>query len=83
MWELVTPELRGVSAGLTGDCIDIRLMYAVPVGEDALEDASLVGTYVAGDFGEDVQVDATAVELPPGSPRELPAGHEWVLLRKE
>ena len=82
LWDMVTAGLRGVAIRLEYPVIHARFLFE-SVGEEEAEIASETETYVAADFVPPVVVDFRAVTLPPGEPRVLEAGEEWVFLRRE
>lgn len=83
LWDLVTPNLRGVALRIAPDRVGARfLLESEPTGED-LENMSEAETAVMADVRNDVAVAFTASWVPNSLPRDLEQGEEWVYLRKE
>ncbi len=83
LWDLVGPNLRGVTATFDYPVVTARFLFENDPTEDDLEDVSLAETHVIADFLEDVTVDFTPVCAPVSGSRELLPGEHWVFLRKE
>jgi len=83
LWDMVTPELRGVAVSPERPVIEARFLYERPPTEDEIQIVAEVETYVVSDFGLDVDVSFRAVEVPTSLPRDLEVGERWVYLRRE
>lgn len=82
LWDLVTPNLRGLAVRPTWPLIEARFIYEAVSQEEHLL-AAEAGAYVIADFVPPVDVRFDAVAVPPDQPRELLAGEEWVYRRRE
>lgn len=85
LWDLVTPNLRGVALAVESDVpkISARFLFAEHLSDEEILDTSEAETYVIADFGPDVSVEFVATRCPISKPREVLPGEEWVYLRKE
>jgi hypothetical protein len=82
LWDMVTPSLRGIAVKPVGPLIEARFIHERATEEEQLLVAE-VEAYVVADFLPPVDVKFSAVAAPPGTPRVLEAGEEWVYLRHE
>lgn len=83
LWEMVTPELRGVAVTPSGPVIEARFIYEGEPTNDEEQIVAEVETYVAADFGPEIGVRFVATSLPSSMTRFLDTGEEWVYLRRE
>ncbi|WP_238350405.1 hypothetical protein [Kribbella shirazensis] len=82
LWDLVTPNLRGVTVRPTSPLIEARFLYEA-LGQEEHLLVSEAEAYVIADFVPAVDVRFDAVAVPPDQSRELLAGEEWVYRRRE
>ncbi|GAA5001091.1 hypothetical protein [Actinopolymorpha pittospori] len=83
LWDIVTPNLRGVAVLARYPDVVVRFLFEDDPGEEDRENVSEAETYVMADFLDEVSVAAQAEWVPASLPRELKSGEEWVYLRKE
>lgn len=83
LWDVVTPNLRGVAVRIEYPMIHARFLFENEPTEDDRENVSEAETYAIADFHENIEVVFEPVEVPVSEPRELEAGEQWVYLRKE
>lgn len=82
LWDVVTPDLRGVALRVS-PFARVRFIFDAEPDDQDLENVSEAETGILADFGEDVHVSAVAVCVAPPQPRLLEQGEEWVYLRQE
>ncbi|TFF12829.1 hypothetical protein [Cellulosimicrobium funkei] len=83
IWELVTPNLRGIAIACSYPAISARFLFENRPTEEDCENVSLAETYSIADFGDEVVIEFAPVWLPCSMSRALEPGEEWVYLRKE
>ncbi|UKJ63777.1 hypothetical protein H1Q78_19650 [Cellulosimicrobium cellulans] len=83
LWDVVTPNLRGVAVRADHPRIAARFLFENDPSEDDRENVSLAETYTTADFPSEVEVDFSPVRVPVAEPRDLCPGESWVYLRKE
>lgn len=83
LWEMVTPELRGVTTEIREPHVRARFLYdAAPTAEE-LGIVAETESYVLADFNPDVDIKFIAEHVPAPRSRDLKPGEEWVYLRRE
>ncbi|WP_369372025.1 hypothetical protein AB1046_01540 [Promicromonospora sp. Populi] len=83
LWDLVTPNLRGVAATIEHPKILVRFLFENrPTVEDR-ENVSEAETYTIADFTEGMDIVFTPDWVSMSQPRELAEGEQWIYLRKE
>lgn len=82
LWDLVTPDLRGVAVRIHYPSIRARFIYE-HVGQEQWLLSQESEVYVLGDFPPPVEVEFVADAVPPPEGRDLLPGEEWVYLRLE
>lgn len=83
LWDVVTPNLRGVAVRADHPRITARFLFEGEPSEDDRENVSLAETYAIADFSTEVEIEFTPVQVPVAEPRDLHPGEHWVYLRKE
>lgn len=83
LWDLVTPDLRGVAFSVRPGKVEVRMLFAGQLGPEELEIISEVETYLAADFPPEVEVRVRGASVVPPNQRDLEPGEEWVFLRRE
>lgn len=88
LWDMVTPELRGVAVGWDKRTVDKRtvsatFLYDEPLSAEMWEIVREVETYVIADFDSTTATDFAADYLPADKPRQLEAEQWWAYLRRE
>ncbi|NTW41614.1 MAG: hypothetical protein HGA44_17335 [Cellulomonadaceae bacterium] len=83
LWDLVTPNLRGVAVRVEYPEVGVRFLFDTEPSKDDRECVSEAETLVIADFLDDVIVATHAECVPPATARELKLGEDWVYLRKE
>jgi hypothetical protein len=83
LWEMVTPNLRGVAIQPEAPIIRGRFLYENDPTNKEREIVAEVEAYVLADFDESVDVSFRAEHVPPERPRDLLLGEEWVYMRRE
>lgn len=82
LWDMVTPDLRGVAVSWGSDWVRARFIYE----SDRSENEELVReieTEVLADFDEQLTTQFESVSAPAPQPRLLRDGEAWVYLRRE
>ena len=82
LWDIVTPDLRGVAVTPSSPIIRARFIYEA-VNPDLLELVSEAETTVYADFLPPINVQFVGVSEPLPARRLLEAGEEWFYLRRE
>jgi hypothetical protein len=82
LWDMVTPELRGLAVKHVSPLIELRFIYEA-VAEEQRMIAEEVGTYVIADFSPPTDIRIETVAIAPGIRRSLEEGEEWVYRRRE
>lgn len=83
LWDVVTPNLRGVAVRADHPRITARFLFEGEPSEDDRENVSLAETSTIADFSKEVEIEFTPVQVPVAEPRDLHPGEHWVYLRKE
>jgi hypothetical protein len=83
LWELVTPNLRGVTVREKYPSIEARFLFENDPTEEDRENVLEAETYTIADFSEDVEVTFSPAWIPMSEPRNLELDEHWVYLRKE
>jgi hypothetical protein len=83
LWEMVTPELRGIAATLTAPEIRARFIYEMLPSDVETQVVAEVEASVLADFDESVDVQFGAVRVVPPTPIQLVEGEQWIYLRRE
>ena len=83
LWQMVTPELRGVAIKVGENLVHGRMIYEREPTEDERELVSEVETELIADFLPQVEVVVVPDWAPPPPRVELQPGEEWVYLRRE
>ena len=83
LWDMVTPDLRGVSVSWGNHAVRMRFLYDRPVTADMREIVREVETYVLADFDEGLTTDVTAEFAAPNEVRHLRDRQWWAYLRRE
>lgn len=83
LWDLVTPNLRGVAVQIEHLRVNARFLFENDPTDDDRENVSEAETYAIADFNEDIEVVFVSTWVPISEPRDLVPGEEWIYLRKE
>jgi hypothetical protein len=83
LWEMVTPDLRGVAVRWANNFIGARFCYEREVDEGIWGIVREVETYVYADFDENLVTEFTAEFVPVVMRIESRPGEWWAYLRKE
>jgi hypothetical protein len=83
LWDLVTPNLRGVAVLVTPSRVVARFVFEDNPSELDEENVSEAETELMADVPFGVEVMAVAEASPPPRQRVLRPGEEWVYLRQE
>ncbi|MEU4454559.1 hypothetical protein AB0F44_24725 [Nocardioides sp. NPDC023903] len=83
LWDLVTPNLRGVAIRIAPVRVEARFLLENEPTDEDLENISEAETAMMADVRNDVAVSFTASWVPNSLPRDLEQSEEWVYLRKE
>lgn len=83
LWDLVTPNLRGVALLITPVRVEARFIFEGEVSDVDEENVSEAETELMADVPPEVEVVALAEAVSPTSPRALMPGEEWLYLRQE
>lgn len=82
LWDMVTPELRGVAVGWGDGSVSATFLFDGPIDAGAREIVREVETYFLADF-ESITTRFEAIEHPTPMPRELDDLQWWAYLRRE
>jgi hypothetical protein len=83
LWNLVTPNLRGVAVRTTPVRVEGRFLLENEPTDEDVENMSEAETAVMADVRSGVAVSFGATWVSNSSPRDLETDEEWVYLRKE
>lgn len=83
LWDMVTPELRGVAVNWTQRSVAARFLYDLDVVEPAEEIVAEAETYLLAELAPELDASFVAESVPEPQPRVLVDGESWVYLRRE
>ncbi len=83
LWDIVTPELRGVAYAVTGTNLRVRFLYANEMSEEEYELVSEAETESMADYLPPFEVEFVAEHVPISERREPRSDEHWVYLRRE
>lgn len=83
LWDMVTPELRGVAMSWGESRINARFVYDLQGTEPVAELVHEIETQVLADFDEELVTEFRIQAIPQSCPRSRADGEWWVYLRRE